>query len=261
MILLSFDIEEFDMPAEYGDAIPLDEQLRVSAQGTEKILDLLDRQGVKATFYCTANFARHRPALIERMVKDGHEVASHGFYHTTFELEHLQQSREALERIAGKAVKGYRAARMMEVPEPEVAKAGYVYNSSINPTFLPGRYNKFYEPRTPFVREGIVQMPASVTPLIRIPLFWLSFHNLPLWLYKFLAAWTHRTDNYLNVYFHPWEFEAIGPKSRYNFPFYVTRNTGDKMVRRLERFIGWAKRRNMPFGTTESFVEVKELIK
>ena len=31
-------------------------------------------------------------------------------------------------------------ARMMPVSEVEVAKAGYTYNTSLNPTFIPGRY-------------------------------------------------------------------------------------------------------------------------
>ncbi|MDR1335451.1 MAG: polysaccharide deacetylase family protein [Tannerella sp.] len=253
MILLSFDIEEFDMPAEYRGAIPFEQQMAVSRQGTEAILRLLDRQQVRATFYMTANFAQHAPEIVERIVAGGHELASHGLYHSCFEPEHLKMSRDILEQIGKTKVTGYRMARMKPVSEQEIHRAGYLYNSSINPTFLPGRYNRLNEPRTCFLRDGVWQLPASVTPLIRFPLFWLSFHNLPLTLYLRLAQWTHRKDGYLNIYFHPWEFMPIGPKDRYGFPAYVTRNTGQKMTERLETFISRMKRQHT-FGTTADFV-------
>lgn len=254
MILLSFDIEEFDMPFEYQRDISFEEQMAVSRKGTEKILAILQRQSVQATFYMTANFARHAPDIVHRIVAEGHEVASHGLMHSEFKPEHLKQSKDILEEISGTTVRGYRMARMMPVSEQEIYKAGYVYNSSINPTFLPGRYNKLNEPRHYFMREGVWQLPASVSPLFRFPLFWLSFHNLPLGLYRFLARWTHRKDGYLNVYFHPWEFMPIGPKSKYNFPAYVTKNTDQKMEIRLESFIRKARQEGYTFGRTFDFI-------
>ncbi len=78
--------------------------------------------------------------------------------------------------------------RMMPVDEKEVEKAGYSYNSSINPTFLPGRYNNLKVSRTYFKEGNVTQVPASVSPNFRIPLFWLSFHNFPLFFYKKLAS-------------------------------------------------------------------------
>ena len=40
-ILLSFDVEEFDMPLEYGDTISDEEQLQVGYNGTESIDQIL----------------------------------------------------------------------------------------------------------------------------------------------------------------------------------------------------------------------------
>ncbi|GHV30553.1 polysaccharide deacetylase [Bacteroidia bacterium] len=254
MILLSFDIEEFDMPFEYGRDISFEEQMAVSKEGAQRILQLLEKQEVKATFYVTANFAQHAPEIVNRIIEGGHEVASHGYFHSNFKPEHLKASKEVLEEIAKTRVEGYRMARMMPVPETEIKKAGYIYNSSINPTFLPGRYNKLNEPRTYFLREGVWQLPASVSPFFRFPLFWLSFHNLPASLYRFLVKWTCKKDGYLNVYFHPWEFMPIGPKEKYNFPGYVTKNTDGKMTERLEQFILWAKKRNYTFVRTKDFI-------
>lgn len=257
MILLSFDIEEFEMPREYGDPIPFTDQIQISKEGTTKILDLLKKHNITATFYTTANFAQNAQDIVTRIVSEGHELASHGLYHDHFKPEHLKQSKEILEQIGNTSVKGYRMARMMPVPEEEVYNAEYIYNSSINPTYLPGRYNKLNEPRTYFMREGVWQIPASVTPLIRFPLFWISFHNLPLSLYCALAGRTLKKDGYLNVYFHPWEFMPIGPKSKYNFPFYVTKNTDQKMIDRLGKFIEWALKKGHKFEHTYKLIEDK----
>lgn len=46
MILLSFDTEEFDVPRESGVDFTLAQGMEVSRYGTERILDILDRNGV-----------------------------------------------------------------------------------------------------------------------------------------------------------------------------------------------------------------------
>lgn len=64
MVLLSFDTEEFDVPREHGVDFPLEEAMKVSVYGTNKILDVLKANGVHATFFCTGNFASHAPEVI-----------------------------------------------------------------------------------------------------------------------------------------------------------------------------------------------------
>ncbi|WP_413669295.1 polysaccharide deacetylase family protein [Mucilaginibacter sp. Mucisp86] len=255
MILLGFDVEEFDMPFEYGKSITFDEQLDISTKGTNKILGLLRQKNIKVTFFCTANYAINRPGIIKQMVADGHEIASHGYYHSDFKIEHLRQSKLALEDISGTEVTGFRMARMMPVDEEKIAKAGYEYNSSINPTWLPGRYNNFDKPRTWFYDHDVLQIPASVSPLIRFPLFWLSFHNLPLSLLKRMASATYKKDGYLNLYFHPWEFTDLHDKEKFGFPGYVSKNSGEAFVRRIGDFIDWATDSGYTFGRTDGFCE------
>ncbi|MDE7134169.1 MAG: polysaccharide deacetylase family protein, partial [Rikenellaceae bacterium] len=187
MILLTFDIEEFDMPLEYGRQIPLEQQLQISAEGLKVLLPILDKHGAHATMFTTATFAEGRPELVSSMCRAGHEIASHGLYHSQFELSHLQVARQRLEQVTGMPVTGYRAPRMMKVPTEAILKAGYRYSSSINPTFLPGRYNNLDKPRRYFDDNGMVQIPASVTPR-RLPDFWLSLQTFPWWCYKRLVA-------------------------------------------------------------------------
>lgn len=255
MILLGFDVEEFDMPFEYGKSIPFDEQLEISTRGTNIILGLLKQKNIKATFFCTANYAINKPEIIKRMVAEGHEIASHGYYHSDFKPEHLRQSKLALEDLSGTDVTGFRMARMMPVDEAEIAKAGYEYNSSLNPTWLPGRYNNFNKPRSWFYDHDVLQIPASVSPRIRFPLFWLSFHNLPLSLLKLMSSAAHKKDDYLNLYFHPWEFTDLHDKEKFGFPVYVSRNSGDTFALRIANFIDWAQAKGYKFVRTGDFCE------
>ena len=254
MILLSFDIEEFDMPFEYERKIDFKDQMSISIQGTITILDILKTHNIKATFFSTVTFALNASKVMERILAEGHEIASHSYYHSDFKVEHLLESRLKLEEITGEKVLGYRMPRMQPVDEKEIYKAGYIYNSSLNPTYLPGRYNNFNKPRTYFMQDGVLQIPASVTPIIRFPLFWLSFHNFPLFLYKWLSRITLKKDKYINIYFHPWEFIDLNDKERFNFPTYVSKNSGTKMTQRIDDFIHSMKSKGYIFGTFSEFL-------
>lgn len=48
---------------------------------TDRILDILDREGVKATFFVTGSQAFLHPATIERIVREGHELGNHSWTH------------------------------------------------------------------------------------------------------------------------------------------------------------------------------------
>ena len=237
LVLLSFDVEEFDIPEEYGRSVPEETQFKVSLAGLESVLQLLEQLEVRATFFVTANFAQHYPDTILRIAKV-HEIASHGFYHSAFELEDLEKSKQALESLTNRSVTGFRMPRLKPIDDRAISTAGYTYNSSMNPTYLPGRYNNFFQPRSPYYSGQLLNLPVSVTPLIRFPLFWLSFKNLPLILYQIASQITLSWDGYLNLYFHPWEFAEI---TGFSLPSYIQKHCGTGMIRRLRRYLIWLK--------------------
>ncbi|MBQ7691431.1 MAG: polysaccharide deacetylase family protein [Muribaculaceae bacterium] len=253
-ILLSFDTEEFDLPREQGVDISFEESVRVSAAGSEVILDMLEQQGVRATFFCTVRFACAAPAVMERIVAGGHEVASHGVDHWEQRAGDAAQSRTELERLTGQPVTGYRQPRMMAIDNGELARAGYRYNSSVHPTFIPGRYMHLNVPRVPFVEGGLPQIPVSVTPWLRLPLFWLACHNYPQWLYRRLCLRTLRHDGHFAIYFHPWEFVALGEHREWRTPWIIRRNSGHGMAQRLRRLIADFKAHGAEFVTYNDFV-------
>ena len=247
-ILLSFDVEEFDLPLEYGQYIETLEQLAVGKKGLDAITQLLN-QDIACTLFTTARFAIEFPEEIKQLAAR-HEIASHTYFHSSFENRHLLESRLELERISGTRVTGLRMPRMKKVEMSEVKKAGYLYDSSINPIFLPGRYNNLGLPRTFYMDQGIKRLPVSVSPHLRIPLFWLAFKNLPYPVYKMLALQTLQKDGYLCLYFHPWEFVDI---SGYKLPGYLKRPCGDILLERLYRLVTDLKK-EASFKSIRSFL-------
>ncbi len=237
-VLLSFDVEEFDMPLEYGFPISPEEQMVTGKKGLDAIAPVLNDAEIETTLFTTANFAMQYPGAI-RQLSEKHEIASHTFYHSSFADEHLLQSKNKLEEICGKPVTGLRMPRMRKVSMKEVINAGYRYDSSVNPTWLPGRYNNLHLSRTLYTDEGMLRVPASVSPVFRIPLFWLSFKNLPYTLFRYLALRTLQKDGYLCLYFHPWEFTDI---HNYGLPGYTRKPDGQILLSQLQRLINDLKK-------------------
>jgi peptidoglycan/xylan/chitin deacetylase (PgdA/CDA1 family) len=232
-ILLSFDVEEFDLPLEYRQHVSIDGQLSAGIKGLHAIKPLLDQPQVKTTLFTTAYFAGAFPEDIKTL-SERHEIASHSFYHTKFDIEDLYQSRIAIENIISKPVRGLRMPRLKKIESSLVKAAGYTYNSSINPTWIPGRYNNLDLPRIPFSEAGIIQFPVSVTQRLRIPLFWLAFKNLPYSVFLKMALHTLKHDGFLSLYFHPWEFTDI---SSFKLPIYITRGSRGSLLHKIERLV------------------------
>lgn len=49
---------------------------------TPRVLDLLHRHGVRATFFLIAERAQSNPDLVRRMAAEGHEIANHSYRHS-----------------------------------------------------------------------------------------------------------------------------------------------------------------------------------
>ncbi|SFH78167.1 polysaccharide deacetylase family protein [Halpernia frigidisoli] len=252
MVLLSFDIEEFDMPFEYKGEISFEKQIEISRNGLISILELLKKHNAKATFFSTVIFAKENQDLVKKLLSEGHELASHTWFHSKFEVEDLKKSRLELSQLFETEVKGLRMPRLSPVAVKDVVEAGYSYNSSINPTYLPGRYDNRKVSRTYFKENNLLQIPATVSTYFRIPLFWLSFHNFPLSIYKILSKIALKKDGYLNLYFHPWEFSDI-KNPEFKLPNFTTKNTGNQMIERFDNYLSFLNNIGETFSTLQEF--------
>lgn len=84
--------------------------------GTRRMLDLLDRFGYRATFFCLGWIARKAPDLIAEIAARGHEIGSHGDMHRLVHgldrdsfARDLDDSLASLTRATGQDVKAFRA--------------------------------------------------------------------------------------------------------------------------------------------------------
>ena len=99
------------------------------ADSTPRVLDLLKRHGVRATFFVVGEQARQNPELIHRMVAEGHTVAGHSYYHLPQSTlwssqrytEELFRCNDVVARLTGLRMRLYRPP--FGVTNPPIARA------------------------------------------------------------------------------------------------------------------------------------------
>ncbi|MFM7798197.1 MAG: polysaccharide deacetylase family protein [Planctomycetota bacterium] len=244
--LFSFDVEEFDAPVSRGRPMTMDEQMELGGRGQARTLDLLATLGLRATMFTTANFALAHPGLQRRAALD-HEIASHAHFHASFRTEDLATSRDVLRRTSGQEVLGFRRPRLQSTDPAAIAAAGYSYDSSVNPVWLPGRYANLRAPRVPHRTGAIIEVPISASPRLRVPLFWLAWKNLPMVAVRDACERCLAADGVLNLFWHPWEFVDLAGQG---LPLHMRRVDGERMCDRFAGFAEWmrARARIMPIG-------------
>ena len=233
-ILLTWDVEEYDAPADFGAAPLPDGGLARGVEIWKEWLGISARWKAPGTVFITTRLAEAAPELARETMGRGCEIASHGWSHEKGADLKLEASCQRLAEITGREVVGFRSPRLRPVPLADVAAAGYRYDASTNPAMVPGRYCRLSQKRKPHQDSGIWDVPASVLPLVRFPLFWASFHLLPLPLYlatcRLLMAW----DGVLTLYFHPWEVSELQEKE---IPFWIRRRSKARRIERMETLI------------------------
>jgi len=251
-ILLTFDLEEFDLPLEYGIQIREQEQHAVTNEGLDRLRALLSAYNIAATFFTTGSYAVKNAEALQEL-SGLHEIASHSLKHTGFNPSDPADSKVLIEKIIRKNVSGFRMPRFAKTGRAKLKADGFKYDSSLNPVYLPGRYNYLQAPRSVFRDSSseLIEIPLSASPILRIPLFWLSFKNLPFTVYAGLCKTTLRKDGYLHLCLHPWEFADL---TGYNLPGYIKRISGEDYTRRLEKLI-IVLREEAEFLTVSAFLE------
>ena len=105
-ILLSFDVEQ-DLHS--------DSYLSLE-KGIPRLLKILDKHQVKATFFVPANLLEKFPNYFQKLDNLGHEIALHGYEHERFDTlsyyeaeKRILKSLEIYKNIFGTHPKGFRA--------------------------------------------------------------------------------------------------------------------------------------------------------
>ena len=229
---MSVDVEDYFQVAAFERCIRREDWPRWPARvdgNTRRVLALLARHDVHATFFVLGWVAERFPQLVRDIHAAGHEVASHGFGHeriTTMQRgafrDGIVRTKHLLEDLTGGAVRGYRAPSYSIGPatlwaHDELRAAGYAYSSSIVP-IRHDLYGMPAAPRFPFIaaHSGLLEIP--VTTVRRFgrnrPCGGGGFFRLlPYALFRNGLRRVNTVDGRAGVfYFHPWEIDPAQPR-------------------------------------------------
>ncbi|WP_225207276.1 XrtA system polysaccharide deacetylase [Novosphingobium huizhouense] len=230
---LSVDVEDWFQVGAFEQTIARSDwdglESRVE-RNCEAILALFAESGAKATFFTLGWIAERHPALMRRIVAEGHEIASHGWDHArVFTLgrkafaQDIARARAVLEDTSGTRVIGYRAPSFsIDARTPwaheVLAEHGYAYSSSVAP-IVHDHYGWREAPRFAF-------RPVAGAPLLEIPVTTAEiagrrmaaggggfFRLLPYAVSRWAIARVNRRDGRpAAFYFHPWEIDPGQPR-------------------------------------------------
>jgi peptidoglycan/xylan/chitin deacetylase (PgdA/CDA1 family) len=134
--------------------------------GMPRILRLLERREIRATFFCPGYTAERYPDLVRQVRDGGHELAHHGYLHEAIEgmddkqeADVLDRGLDALERVSGQRPLGYRAP-MWETTYSTarlLLDRGFLYDSSLMDCDVP--YELAESPADG--ARSIVEIPVS----------------------------------------------------------------------------------------------------
>ncbi len=231
---LTIDVEDYYMVSAFADTVKFEDwpgyESRVE-MNTYRILDLLDRYSVRATFFILGWIAEQKPNVIKEIHKRGHELASHGYNHRlVYDLspkefcEDTRRAKRSIEDIIGEAVIGYRATSFSIMKETTWAldilmEEGFLYDSSIFPVRhdrygMPGaeRFSHIIE------RNGgrLTEFPPSTYSIFgnNIPVGGGGYLRIfPLWFTKIaLSNINNKEKKPVVFYIHPWEVDPNQPR-------------------------------------------------
>jgi polysaccharide deacetylase family protein (PEP-CTERM system associated) len=275
---MTVDVEDYFQVAALARAFPPDTWESVSRRvvpSTQRLLELFERRGVKATFFILGWVAEREPALVREIAAAGHEIACHGYSHQlvyeqspdVFRTETLR-ARDILQDTLGQSVHGYRAAsysitRSSFWALDILAEAGFTWDSSI----FPIRHDRYGVPSSPTRPYRLVtgrgreltEIPLTTATVLgqRLPAAGGGYFRLyPYALSRALfAAAAHEGAGIF--YLHPWEVDPEQPRAAGISAFSRFRhyNNLDRCLSRLERLLG-----DFRFGTvSEALLGAAEL--
>lgn len=221
--------------------------------GTDKLLAILDQTGTKATFFVLGWLAEKHPGLIERIAREGHEIASHGYdheklYNTTPPALHevLKRAKKATEDAIGKPIFGHRApyfslTRQSLWAVDILAELGFTFDSSV----YPGTNWRYGIPCSPDALyrlgdTGIVEFPVSTFALLgrKVGIGGAYFRILPLFLTRGGVRQRMANGQPTSFYLHPWEFDPQHPWVRFRWKAMATHYFNLRMTApRFERLL------------------------
>lgn len=255
--ILTVDVEDWFHICGVEELIPETSwsqlESRVEAN-TLKILEVLSRKGVKATFFVLGFVAERHPRLIREIKREGHEIGTHGYAHRrvytmtpdTFRQD-IRKAIDTISVVTENPIKGYRAPEWsirddslwaLDILQQE----GFEYDSSMVPLPIIGSAKAARVPiKLELDQGGIWEFPPLVAspPLVNLPLG--GGWGLRVFPYSLIRS-TIRAMNGKGqpalVYLHPREFDLNCPRIRLPLvKSFVLNARIEKTEKRLHRLL------------------------
>ena len=196
---------------------------------TMRLLEILSRRGVRATFFVLGYVAEKFPELVWQVAQAGHEIGLHSYAHQLvyrmtpeqFRVD-VERGRMSVQSACGKQVVAYRAP-MFSINKSSLwalellNELGFHYDSSVFPTRNP-LYGFPEAPRTPyfpFMDSPFVEFPLATVRFLGLNLpiaggFYLRL--LPYPLIRWGLEKINREGNPAVIYLHPWDLDPDQPR-------------------------------------------------
>jgi peptidoglycan-N-acetylglucosamine deacetylase len=227
------DVEEWFHVCDAGPALARDAWDDLPSRvvpNTRALLALLDRCGVRATFFVLGWVAARFPDLVDEIVRAGHEVGSHGHLHRrVYDLTPGEFAAELDASLAALAAAGVRDVPGFRAPEWSIndrsvwalqilAQRQFMFDSSMAPLRFIG--NPSY-PQVPHRRStssgDLIEFPPLVTRRFgqNVPLGggWGLRMTDPARVLATIER-RNRHDGPVTLFVHPWELDADPPRVR-----------------------------------------------
>jgi polysaccharide deacetylase family protein (PEP-CTERM system associated) len=241
--------------------IPIPAESKRAAQrrlrvGTDKLLALLARHRVRATFFALSSIVEEHPAVLREIAQAGHDIGSHGLSHDLVYSMSPERFREETRRSIGDlaahigaAVRAYRAAYFSITKRSWwaldiLAAEGIREDSSIFPV-RNWRYGIPDHSRRPTVIETahgpLFEFPISTRNVLghNLPTTGGAYFRIyPYWLTRANIVASEREAMPVVFYLHPWELDPEHPRVSFRRRAMLTHyvNLG-ATERRLERLL------------------------
>ncbi len=224
---------------------------------TLRLLDVLDEQQARATFFMLGWVMERSPGLAEEIHRRGHEVATHGYgHHALTDMTPDEFTRDLDTALAvharqlGVDVLGYRAPSFTLREDtrwiiPILESRGLRYSSSVFPMRGHPAYGMPDAPLEPWrIGETLMEIPLTVARFgsLRIPCAGGAYLRLlPFSLMQALLRSVRREGRLLNMYMHPWEFDPGQPRVAISLQkrvrhYHNLHRTEDRLRRLLSEF-------------------------
>jgi len=225
---------------------------------TENILRLFRKYNIKATFFVLGYIALKNPDLIKTITKEGHEIASHSFYHkriydlTQSEFkDDVRNSIDIITSVTKQKVLGFRAPEWSITRKTlwaltTLRELGILYDSSMVPlTKMGDRHFPKYPTKLQTYCDDIWEFPLTTTRIFteNIPFSGgLALRIAPYFYINSQIKYLNKKGHPAIVYFHPWEFDIEQPQmdlplSKRFIHYYNIKSTSKKIEKLLRSFI------------------------